>query len=164
MNKSAGFTLVELLVVVGIIGILAGLSIANFQEYRAKANDTQAINQIRLLSAAIETYIADQSGQDVVPSFTIRVSAGGTLSHSIAGYPSLASLKSLGYVHQDRVAVSASKNSSGYSIGAMHCEGTDLSVDDYPDPLIKLFGFNNHDAGASALTTTAANKTFYNCS
>jgi prepilin-type N-terminal cleavage/methylation domain-containing protein len=51
-NKSAGFTLVEIMIVVAIIGMLAAIAIPNFVTSRKNAQATACINNIRVIQGA----------------------------------------------------------------------------------------------------------------
>ncbi len=42
LNKQKGFTLIELMIVVGIIGILVSIAAPNFQKYQSKARQTES--------------------------------------------------------------------------------------------------------------------------
>ena len=64
--KAKAFTLVELLVVVSILGLLAGLSIPAIKTARETAKLGGCMSNIRQLSTAILTSAADNSGQ--IPS------------------------------------------------------------------------------------------------
>jgi type IV pilus assembly protein PilA len=62
MSEEKGFTLVELLVVILIIGILAAIAIPSFLNQRGKANDASAKAAARTAQTAIESYATDHNG------------------------------------------------------------------------------------------------------
>ena len=60
MNRK-GFTLVEIMIVVAIIGLLAAIAIPNLLRARLNANESAAKGSLRTLSTAMESYRAAQA-------------------------------------------------------------------------------------------------------
>jgi type IV pilus assembly protein PilA len=60
-RNDTGFTLLELLVVVSIIGILASIAIPQYASYRARGFDTIVESQVRHIATGQEAYFAGNS-------------------------------------------------------------------------------------------------------
>ena len=61
-NSESGFTLVELLVVMLILGLLAAIAIPAFFNQREKAKDSDAKASVKTMQTAMETYSTDNDG------------------------------------------------------------------------------------------------------
>lgn len=61
-NSESGFTLVELLVVMLILGLLAAIAIPAFFNQRDKAADAEAKTTAKTTQTAMETFATDNSG------------------------------------------------------------------------------------------------------
>jgi type IV pilus assembly protein PilA len=61
LKKKTGFTLIELMIVVAIIGILAAIAIPNFLRFQAKAKQSEARVLLSGIYTAEVAYFAEQN-------------------------------------------------------------------------------------------------------
>ena len=88
-----GFTLIELMIVVAIIGILAAVAIPSYQDYTARAQISEAMSLASGAKTPLAEYYADRGGWPsalasvsdtlsgkYVASLTLQNPSGGTVS------------------------------------------------------------------------------------
>jgi len=64
-KQNKGFTLVEIMIVVVIIGLLAAMAIPAFQKVRSSSQDKACMNNARQLAAAADQYFLEKGVSQV---------------------------------------------------------------------------------------------------
>jgi type IV pilus assembly protein PilA len=78
-NNDKGFTLIELMIVIAIIGILAAIAIPNFVSYRQRSYNSSAQSDLKNAMTTQEAYFVDNS---IYADTTAKLTAAGYVPSS----------------------------------------------------------------------------------
>lgn len=82
LKKAEGFTLVELIVVIAILGILAAIAIPAYSGYITKANETADLTQLDAILTSAQAALAEDGS---VTGITVTVSNGAVTDIDATG-------------------------------------------------------------------------------
>jgi prepilin-type N-terminal cleavage/methylation domain-containing protein len=84
-RKQSGFTIVELLIVIVVIGILAGLVITTFNGIQQKGRDTERETDIKALHGQVEAYWANEGRYPSLTEMNDRTATTGFVAVNLKG-------------------------------------------------------------------------------
>ena len=70
-SRKSGFTLVEIIIVVAIIGLFAAIAVPNFVQARTPSQKTACISNLRQINSAVQQWALEQNaGSGAIVSFS----------------------------------------------------------------------------------------------
>lgn len=168
-----GFTLIELMIVVAIIGILAAVAIPAYQDYIVKSKLTKVTSTLDPIKTALAMYYQENGGFPAVTDSITTSDAGlqpstGTVWNSLgfSVYPTLPT--ELAAVYYSPSSVSTTSTSATFAINLVltkvkvgTIDGQTVSIS--PTQSTVPTGTASDTFGAATITGSSAIQWFYGC-
>lgn len=103
-SRRIGFTVIELLIVITVIGILVTVSIVGYQGVQARGRDTRRKTDIGIIIGYLELYAADHQGQYPVSSGSTTINSGWSTTADSSWSTLVAALAPYGKIPSDPIS------------------------------------------------------------
>src|SRR2546429_7343463 len=114
-NKKAGFTLVEIMIVVAIIGLLAAIAIPNFVKARENAQLNSILNNLRIIDGAKDQWaLENKKGTGDTADWTTATTGIGGFFKGARGK------KNAGGNYNHKTIRTAATSATPIATGALH--------------------------------------------
>src|SRR4051812_38616194 len=85
-RMASGFTLIELMIIVAIIGILASIAIPNFIKFQAKSKQSEAKTNLKAVFTAEKAYYGEKDAYNTsFGSIGFQPESGNRYNYSVGG-------------------------------------------------------------------------------
>ncbi|MGD9331101.1 MAG: prepilin-type N-terminal cleavage/methylation domain-containing protein [Desulfobacterales bacterium] len=131
----SGFSLIEVMIVIALIGTLAAIAVPNYIEYREKARNAAAIADIRAMEKAIANFALD-TGR--LPASLAEIGMGGRLDPWGTPYQYVVVEGSpRGMLRKDRFLVPVNSDYDLYSMGQDRKSSTPFTAKASQDDIVR---------------------------
>ncbi len=111
LSNKKGFTLIELIIVIGIIGVLAAIAIPVFAQYKARAYDSDTKSHLHNIYLACKSYWVDEGSSS---DCTVPIASG----------------TAYGYTQTTKINIVSSGGETNFTSTAFHVDSTNtFSID-----------------------------------
>ena len=127
-NNQKGFTLIELMIVVAIIGILAAIAIPNFLQYQLKAKTAEAKTNLGAIRTSLEAFAAENDEYLTAASQPSGAVANATSTKATWNAPGTSGFTLIGYQPAGPVYYRYGIDSAVPAAAAITATGADVAV------------------------------------
>lgn len=134
--QQSGFTIIEVLLVVAILGVLTAVALPRYQDYRERIKQTQAAKDIAVVQTLIKTHHLTTG---VYPATLAVIGNGGKLDPwgRPYVYQELLSLEGVGKARKDRKLNPINSDFDLYSLGKDGLSKTQLTNAESLDDVVR---------------------------
>jgi type IV pilus assembly protein PilE len=129
----AGFTLTELVIAVGLIGLLASMAIPGFITYQNRARRSEAFTNVGSLGRAEKGYFAEAGSYFEAPTHPITTAAALNADQHAWTAAAASDFAGLGWEPEGRVRYSYDVNTGATACAGGDCDGTCFTATGYGD-------------------------------